>query len=103
MADFPIIEYIDPGLEDLLGRFFELSRMDLDTMRAAADKRDFDTLVRLGHTVKGTGHGYGFTGMGELGGAIEQAALDKDLEALSRHMDRMDHYLSTVRIEFIVK
>lgn len=103
MSDFPIVEYIDPGLEDLLGRFFELSRMDLDTMRAAADKRDFDTLVRLGHTVRGTGHGYGFTGMGELGGAIEQAALGRDLEALNSHMDRMDQYLSTVRIEFLDK
>ena len=103
MPDFPLVEYIDSGLEDLLGRFFELSRMDLDTMRAAVDKKDFDTLIRLGHTVKGTGYGYGFTGMGELGGAIEQAALGRDLEALNSHMDRMDHYLSIVRIEFIAK
>lgn len=103
MSDYPIVEYIDAGLKGLLDRFFELSRTDLDTMRAAADKGDFDTLVRLGHTVRGTGHGYGFTGMGTIGEAIEQAALGRDLEALLGHVDRMDRYLSSVRIEFISK
>lgn len=103
MPDDLVVEYIDPGLEGLLDRFFELSRKDLDVIRAAVEQRDFTTLVRLGHTVKGTGYGYGFTGMGKLGGDIEQAALDEDLVALQDCMGRMDRYLSTVRIEFTDK
>ena len=103
MPDYPLVEHIDIGLEDLLDRFFELSRMDLNTIRAAVDEGDFDTLARLGHTVRGTGHGYGFTGMGTIGAAIEQAARGRDLEAILGHVDRMDHYLSNVRIEFITK
>lgn len=102
MPELPVIvEHIDSGLEELLDRFFELSRVDLDQMQAAVDNGDFETLVRLGHTAKGTGHGYGFHGMGDIGGAIEQAALGRDLEAVNSHVDRMRHYLENVQIKFI--
>ncbi len=103
MSELPVVEYIDAGLADLLDRFFELSRSDLQTMREAVGERDFETLTRLGHTVRGTGHGYGFSGMGEIGHAIEQAAQGRDVDALNTHMDRMDRYLSTVRVEFVAK
>ena len=101
MLEYPIVEHIDPGLEQLLDRFFELSRTDLDMLRAAVNDLDFETLIRLGHTAKGTGHGYGFLGMGDIGGAIEQAALGRDLDAVIGHVDRMDHYLENVQIKFI--
>ena len=100
MPDFPLVEYIDPDLEVLIDRFFELSRVDLEMMRDAIGEGNFDTLVRLGHTVKGTGQGYGFTGMGEIGSAIEKAALGRDLNAAISSVDRMDHYLDNVEVKF---
>lgn len=103
MPDFPIVEHIDPDLKGLLERFFELSQGDLQQMRDAVEERDFDTLVRLGHTARGTGHGYGFTGMGQIGTAIEEAALGRDMESASAQVELMRRYLETVRVEFITK
>lgn len=100
MSDFPLIEYINPDLEGLLERFFEVSRSDLSRMQAALDEEDFDTLSRLGHTTKGTGYGYGFTGMGDIGRTIEEAANERDGVTLQQQLSILKEYFDTVKIEF---
>ncbi|XXJ20132.1 Hpt domain-containing protein [Desulfovibrio caledoniensis] len=100
MPEYPEVERIPSDLEELLDRFFDVSRQDLEQMRNALHAGDFDTLVRLGHTARGTGSGYGFKGMGMIGHEIELAAKQRDPEALERHMDTLAHYLDTVRVEF---
>lgn len=100
MPELPVVEIINPDLEALLERFFELSLTDLQKMQDALNAQDFDTLVRLGHTAKGTGHGYGFTGMGNIGTAIEAAALGRDIQGVSDQVGRMKRYLETVKVEF---
>lgn len=81
-------------------RFFTGSKDDADKMQAALEGKDFDVLKRLGHTAKGTGHGYGFSGMGQIGLALEGAAKAEDCEECQAQIDRMRHYLDTVKVEF---
>ncbi|EGB14008.1 Hpt domain protein [Pseudodesulfovibrio mercurii] len=100
MPEYPEVERIPPDLEQLLDRFFAVSRQDLEQMRDALNVRDFETLVRLGHTTRGTGSGYGFKGMGRIGHDIELAAQQRDPGALERHMNTLAHYLDTVQVEF---
>jgi HPt (histidine-containing phosphotransfer) domain-containing protein len=100
MSEYPDVEKIPSDLEELLDRFFDVSRQDLEQMRKALNGRDFETLVRLGHTARGTGSGYGFKGMGKIGHEIEMAAMNRDSDALERHMDTLARYLDTVRVEF---
>jgi|GEM_PF-887626 len=99
MPKSPEVERIPSDLEALLDRFFDVSRQDLEQMRNALRARDFETLVRLGHTARGTGSGYGFKGMGRIGHEIEQAALKRDSDALKTHVDTLGHYLDTVQVE----
>lgn len=95
-----IIERIDPDLEVLMERFFVNSNEEVIAMRDALEAKDFVTLTRLGHTAKGTGHGYGFTGMGEIGLALENAAkVNDEVESLAQ-VERMAHYLAHVKVEF---
>jgi HPt (histidine-containing phosphotransfer) domain-containing protein len=100
MPEYPEVERIPLDLEELLDRFFAVSRQDLERMRNALHLQDFKTLVRLGHTARGTGSGYGFKGMGMIGHEIEVAAQKRDSEALEKHMDTLAHYLDTVQVEF---
>jgi len=100
MADFPITERIPSDLATLLERFFDVARQDIESMRAALNNADFDELVRLGHTVKGTGSGYGFKSMGAIGHSIEQAALARDPKGVLQGVDTLHHYLDTVLVEF---
>lgn len=100
MSDIPIIERIDPDLEELMERFFTNSQSDAERMREALEAKDFDTLARLGHTAKGTGYGYGFRGMGDIGLELETAAKEQDAQASREQIARMFHYLDNVKVEF---
>ena len=100
MTSTPIIELIDPGLEDLMERFFASSNQDLVKMRVTLESEDYETLARLGHTAKGTGFGYGFQGMGEIGQALELAAKEANRSACAEQVRRMEHYLANVEVRF---
>ncbi|ADU63047.1 MAG: Hpt domain-containing protein [Pseudodesulfovibrio sp.] len=101
MDDTAIIERIDSDLEELMERFFASSHKDVDTMRAAHTARDFAALERLGHTARGTGYGYGFRGMGDIGLALENAAKAGDEAQCLVLIEGMARYLATVRVEFV--
>ncbi len=96
----PIIELIDPDLETLMERFIDSSNKDLEAMRSALALGDLETLIRLGHTAKGTGYGYGMRGMGDLGMVIETAAKCGAVEQCRQGIDQMAHYLANVTIEY---
>ncbi len=100
MDETPIIELIDPELEELMERFFNSSKADLADMQSALDLGDYDTLTRLGHTAKGTGYGYGFRGMGQIGQELEQAAKAGDKTGSQALVNRMGYYLANVKVEF---
>lgn len=100
MNDDIIIERIDPDLEELMERFFTNSKSDLVKMETSLEAGDFETLARLGHTAKGTGYGYGFQGMGDIGLALEQAAKSADAGKSRELVAQMDHYLANVTVEF---
>lgn len=100
MPKYPVIERINPDLKELLDRFFEVSRRDLEEMLGAIDVRDFEALARLGHTAKGTGSGYGFKGMGHIGRGIETAANARNLDDVREQVDHLARYLDIVTVEF---
>jgi HPt (histidine-containing phosphotransfer) domain-containing protein len=100
MPESPEVERIPSDLQELLDRFFAVCRQDIELMRDALHGRDFNTLARLGHTARGTGSGYGFKGMGRIGHDIELAAMERDPDAIERHVASLAHYLDTVRVEF---
>jgi HPt (histidine-containing phosphotransfer) domain-containing protein len=100
MIDTPTTEYISPDLEELMERFFASSRKDLDLMRIALDAEDYPTLVRMGHTAKGTGYGYGFRGMGDIGLELEAAAVQRQSSQCRALVERLARYLDTVQVKF---
>lgn len=96
----PIVERIDPALEELMDRFFANSSKDLEEMQAVLAAGDFETLARLGHTAKGTGYGYGFRGMGDIGQELECAAKIENSDECAAQIERMGYYLANVKVEF---
>lgn len=100
MTSEPIFEMIDPDLEELMERFFINSKKDLVKMEIAVESTDFTSLAHLGHTAKGTGYGYGFTGMGDIGRDLEVAARNNDIRACADQVSRMEHYLENVEVRY---
>ena len=54
----------------------------------------------LGHRMKGTGGGYGFPELTELGGALEKAAELADAPEIRRKTQECEAYLNAVELEY---
>lgn len=95
--DGKILVQVDPDLADLIPGFLANRRKDITAMQLALEGGDFEIVRVLGHSMKGAGGGYGFDAVTDIGGALEQAAkdknsgeIDKNLYALSSYLDRVE-------------
>src|SRR5438552_12528577 len=62
---------VDASLQDLIPSFLDKRRKDVPKLIEALAAGDFATIRRLGHNLKGTGAGYGFPALTDIGAAIE--------------------------------
>jgi len=62
------------SLADLVPGFLDGRRRDIDAIAAALERSDYDGVRILGHNMKGSGAGYGFNRITEIGTSLEQAA-----------------------------
>lgn len=94
----PIRIRVDPELASLIPGFLENRRKDVILLVEAVHRGDFETARILGHSMKGSGGGYGFDGITDIGGDIEVAAKDSDSIAIRTHVDALTLYLARVEI-----
>ncbi len=70
-------------MEDVVPAYLDKRRKDVETYRRALAAADFETLRMLGHRMKGTGAGFGFQTLTDIGSAIEEAALRHDTTSIA--------------------
>lgn len=91
-----LIPAIDSAIVAQQASYLGNRRRDLATLQSALTRLDFSTIQKIGHNCRGTGKGYGFPEVSELGGAIEQAARIQDAKALAANLEKFDAWLSQV-------
>jgi signal transduction histidine kinase/CheY-like chemotaxis protein len=89
---------IPEGLEDVAGPYLDKRRADLAIYRQALSNGDLETVRKMAHKMKGTGAGYGFQRMTEMGGALEEAAQAADIEAVRSLVEELTAYLDRVEL-----
>ena len=87
---------IDPDLVELIPGFLNNRRRDVDVLREAVAKADYNTARIIGHSMKGAGGGYGFQPITEFGDAIEVAALAADGAQILAAATLLEDYLARV-------
>lgn len=100
-ADGPIEVTVDADLEPLIPRFLEKRREEVQRFRTAVAAADLEALEAMGHALKGTGGGYGFDYLTDLGREIESGARSGDLASIEDAVVRLHDYLSRVRVAFL--
>jgi len=93
-----IVVHINPDLKDLIPGYFANRHKDIHAMREALAQGDYETIRVLGHSMKGSGGGYGFDTITEIGGSLEQAARNREPDAIRRWVDELLTYLERVQI-----
>ena len=91
---------IDKDLEDLIPGYLENRWKDVASIRAALKNNDLDAIRVLGHSMKGSGGGYGFDRITEIGSLIEKAAKKSDMEGITVHNDELSRYLDCIEIVY---
>jgi CheY-like chemotaxis protein len=90
---------VDPILADLVPGFLECRRGDAGAITASVERGDYETVRILGHNMKGTGGGYGFDRISEIGASLEAAATRKGDGEIRAHCAQLVRYLDRLHIE----
>jgi len=90
---------VEEWLRPVVSGYLEKRLGDVAKLREALDRSDFITIRTLGHQMSGTGGGYGFERITEIGSALEESALAGDAARIRASVEDLDHYLTAVRID----
>lgn len=99
-ATGPIRVRVPSELEPLIPAYIQRRHEDVARIREALAAGDLKTVQSIGHSIKGSGAGYGFDGLSALAREIEFAAKDGDAAQAARSLAAVADYLKRVRIEF---
>ncbi|OGR51728.1 MAG: hypothetical protein A2049_10525 [Elusimicrobia bacterium GWA2_62_23] len=91
---------IDRDLEDLVPAYLENRRKELPEFFALAGAGNFDQLSKAGHKLAGSGGGYGFDRLSELGRRLEELALAEDRQGLEDCLAALKDYLENLEITY---
>ncbi len=93
-----IIVKVDPEIADLIPGFLKNREKDIEQMESYLAAKNFEEIERLGHSMKGSGAGYGFDGISEIGKSIEIAGKEQSIENIKKGIENLKDYLRRVEI-----
>ena len=98
MADSKV--YIDPDLEFLIPQFLENREEDIKNLEKLLEESKFEQIRIIGHSMKGSGGGYGFDYLTQIGSQIEKHAELKNREEIEKLIRDLKDYLSNIEIVY---
>lgn len=88
----------DARLREVIPRYLDHRRGDVRTILDALAVLDYTIIRELGHKMSGTGSGYGFSRITEIGAALEKAAKEQNAAEILSRVDELSRYLDQVEI-----
>jgi len=83
-----------PEFQELINEYLAYLVGELDKAKQALAKGEYKVVQKFGHNLKGTGKGYGFDDLSQIGAEIETSAQQEDAETLSPLLDRLEQLLA---------
>ena len=91
---------LDKDLEPIVTRFLGRKRREPPLLREALRSRDYETIRRLGHDLKGAGEGFGFPELSVIGAQLEGCARTRDADTITQQIEAMEAFLAAVEVHF---
>jgi HPt (histidine-containing phosphotransfer) domain-containing protein len=95
-----IVVKADPDLQDLIPGYLHNRENDIKAMTDKCAQGDFESIRILGHSIKGSGGGYGFNQITAIGREIEESALALSPEGIKRGITELADYLRRVKVVY---
>lgn len=93
-----IIVHIDNDMADLIPGYLANRKKDISAINEALEKKDMDTIRIIGHSMKGSGGGYGFETITDIGRIMEKAAKENCVKDIVLQLTRLEDYLHRLEI-----
>jgi len=100
MSDKIIIE-VEEDIKELIPTYLKNMKNNVKFFRNMLEKDDFGHIRERGHNIKGSGGGYGFDRISEIGREIEMAAREENKEAIIKEVDSLDDFLDRLEVVYI--
>ncbi len=94
------IAHVELDLKTLIPSFLNNRKKDLTDLNAAVASKDFKTLERIGHILKGVSASYGFDKLGEYGSSLEAHARTQALSECAADIALMATYMKDVVVVY---
>jgi len=91
---------IDSDLEAIVPDFLEHRRQDVGKLIQLLEAGDYQNIMSIGHGMKGSGGGYGFDKISEIGREMETFAKTKDGVRLRELTQQLSDFLDRVQIVY---
>ena len=96
----PITVQISRELEDMVPGYLSNRRNDLLAISKALETNDIDAIRVIGHGMKGSGGGYGFSRITEIGADLERAAKENNLSDIQDLKRALADYVERVEVAY---
>lgn len=98
MAKYRIV--VDKELEDIIPQYLEIRRKELPELQALLAAGNLDEARKIGHKLSGSGGGYGFDRLSEIGRKLETAGLAGDAPASSACLAELKDFLENLEVVY---
>ena len=96
-----IVVEVDEDLEELIPGYLQNIRAEVKKMRNALSVKDFETVRSVGHSTKGSGGGYGFYAITDMGASLETAGKESNAEESEKWLNELDRFLDAVEVVYV--
>lgn len=92
---------IDKDLKPIIPKFLENRKNDIKEIKSYLKEENYKEIEIIGHSMKGSGGGYGFEEITKIGELIEKAAKAEDKEKIIKQIEKLNTYLKEIEIVYI--
>jgi HPt (histidine-containing phosphotransfer) domain-containing protein len=89
---------VDADLEDIIPGYLANRYKDIALILEALAVSNFEKIRIAGHSMKGSGGGYGFDAITEFGGALELGAQNRNSDDIQGAVNNLQRYLDHVEV-----
>lgn len=90
----------DPEFQELIRQYIDYLEGILPEVKSNLSDKEFQKVQKFGHNLKGSGGGYGLTGMSEIGKNIEVEAKNQDNAKLVVLLGEFEEELKSAKDQF---
>ncbi|MCX5826631.1 MAG: Hpt domain-containing protein [Deltaproteobacteria bacterium] len=95
-----IVVFVDEDLQDLIPGYLENRLKDIAAIQEYLVQGDYEAIRSVGHKMKGSGGGYGFDEITNIGRAIEEAAKIEHREEIISQTEAMKAYMEQLEVVY---